>query len=226
MKTILGAAALACISALPATAQGYFDGKTITYIIATSPGGGYDTYARAIGSHMGEKLGASKVLFKNLPGAGHIIGATTLYNSDPDGLTIGTFNTGLIYAQILGEEGLRLDLNNFAWIGKAASDPRVVVLSTESGLDDFQALIDTPDRVNFAASGIGSASYNETKMLIDGLDLNVELIPGFNGNEGEMAMMRGEVVGQVGSESSLQPFVDAGSGYFAAGHRRQRDARR
>lgn len=217
MKHLIGYAALACLSALPAQAEGYFEGKTITYIIATSPGGGYDTYARAIGTHLGEKLGADRVIFQNLPGAGHIIGATTLYNSEPDGLTIGTFNTGLIYAQILQQDGVTFDLNNFAWIGKAASDARVVVLSAESGLADFKALIDSPDRVNFAASGIGSASYNETKMLVDGLELNAEIIPGFNGNEGEMAMLRGEVVGQVGSESSLAPFVEAGSGFFAAG---------
>ena len=217
MKHLFGIAALACLSALPAQAEGYFEGKTITYIIATSPGGGYDAYARAIGTHLGEKLGADRVIFQNLPGAGHIIGATTLYNSEPDGLTIGTFNTGLIYAQILQQEGVTFDLNAFSWVGKAASDARVVVLSTESGLADFQALIDSPNNVNFAASGIGSASYNETKMLVDGLELNATIIPGFNGNEGEMAMLRSEVVGQVGSESSLRPFVDAGSGYFAAG---------
>ena len=31
-----------------AQAQDFYDGKTITYIVATEPGGGYDTYARLI----------------------------------------------------------------------------------------------------------------------------------------------------------------------------------
>ena len=137
--------------------------------------------------------------------------------SKPDGLTIGTFNTGLIYAQILGQDGIQFDLDKFSWVGKAASDARVIVLEKDSGFKDFQGLIDSKDTVNFAASGIGSASYNETKMLKDGLDLNIKIIPGFNGNEGEMAMLRGEIAGQVGSESSLKPFVDAGNGFFAAG---------
>jgi tripartite-type tricarboxylate transporter receptor subunit TctC len=217
MRKLLLLAAIAAGLALPAWADGYFKGKTITYIIATSPGGGYDTYARVIGKYLQKKLGAGKIIFKNLPGAGHIFGANTLYASKPDGLTIGTFNTGLIYAQILGQDGIQFDLNKFSWVGKAAADARVVVLDKNAGLKDFQALLDSKDQVNFAASGIGSASYNETKMLIDGLDLNVKIIPGFNGNEGEMAMMRGEIAGQVGSESSLQPFVDAGNGFFAAG---------
>ncbi|MGB8624181.1 MAG: tripartite tricarboxylate transporter substrate-binding protein, partial [Paracoccaceae bacterium] len=217
MKTLLTAVALASAIAMPAWAEGFFKGKTLTYIIATNPGGGYDTYARLIGGYLEKKLGADKVIYKNLPGAGHIIGANTLYAAKPDGLTIGTFNTGLIYAQILEQEGVQFDLTNFSWIGKAASDPRVVVLSNDSGLKDFQALIDSKETVNFAASGVGSASYNETKMLIDGLDMSVKMIPGYQGNEGEMAMLRGEVAGQVGSESSLAPFVEAGNGFMAVG---------
>jgi tripartite-type tricarboxylate transporter receptor subunit TctC len=215
MKRLIGAAALACLTALPAWAQGHFDGKTITYIIATNPGGNYDAYGRLIGRHLEAKLGADKVIFKNLPGAGHIIGANTLFASDPDGYTIGTFNTGLIYAQILQTEGVNFDLTQYEWIGKAASDVRAIALGNNSGFVDFEGLQASTDVVNFAASGVGSASYNETKMLADGLELPINMIPGYQGNEGEMAMLRGEVVGQVGSKASLQPFVDAGNGFFA-----------
>lgn len=50
---------------------------------------------------MQRHLPGSRIMVKNVPGAGHIIGANQIYNAKPDGLTIGTFNTGLIYAQIL-----------------------------------------------------------------------------------------------------------------------------
>ncbi len=215
MKHLIAAAALAASLAGPVWAQGYYDGKTLTYIIATSPGGGYDTYGRLIGKHLGDKLGARTVVFQNMPGAGHILGANFLYNSAPDGLTIGTFNTGLIYAQILGQEGVQFDLNRFSWIGKAASDARVMVLSTNSGLSSFEDLQKVEAPVLFAASGVGSANYTETKLLTSALDLKIDMVAGFNGNEGEMAMMRGEVVGQVASLESLRPFVDAGNGFFA-----------
>jgi tripartite-type tricarboxylate transporter receptor subunit TctC len=215
MKRKLAAALLAGLAAGPASAQGFYDGKTVTYIIATNPGGNYDAYGRLIGRHLEEKLGAGKLVFKNLPGAGHIIGANTLYASDPDGLTIGTFNTGLIYAQILQTEGVQFDLSQFSWVGKAASDVRAVALSGNSGLSSFEDLLASDSEVNFAASGVGSASYNETNMLADAFELPVNIIPGYQGNEGEMAMLRGEVVGQVGSKASLQPFVDAGNGFFA-----------
>ncbi len=217
MTRLICSAALAAILAMPVHAQGYFDGKTVTYIIATNPGGNYDAYGRLIGRYLEDKLGADRVVFRNLPGAGHIIGANTLYNSEPDGLTIGTFNTGLIYAQILGAEGIDFDLREFGWIGKAAADARVIILSEGSGLKSFKDLRDSPETVRFAGSGIGSASYTETKMLTDALDLDIEMIPGYNGNEGEMAMLRGEVSGQIGSYGSLLPFVEAGNGVVALG---------
>ena len=40
----------------------------------------------------------------------------------PDGLTIGTFNTGLIYNQLIRHDGVRFDLDKMSWIGKAAYD--------------------------------------------------------------------------------------------------------
>ena len=76
------------------SAQDFYKGKTISYIVATSPGGGYDTYGRLVARYMNKYLPGSKIIIRNLPGAGHVIGANTIYASKPDGLTIGTFNTG------------------------------------------------------------------------------------------------------------------------------------
>lgn len=209
------AAAFAALLPLPAQAAGYFEGKTVTYIIATNPGGNYDAYGRLIGRYLEKKLGADKLIIKNVPGAGHIIGTNTLNASKPDGLTIGTFNTGLIYAQILKQDGIQFDLSKFSWIGKAAADARAIVLGNNSGLKSFEDLMALKEPVRFAASGVGSASYNETKMLTDAFNLKIEMIPGYQGNEGEMAMLRQEVAGQLGTYGSLKPFVDAGNGFFA-----------
>ena len=54
-------------------------------------------------------------------------------------------------------------------------------------------------------------------MLADALELNVELIPGYQGNAAEMAMLRGEIAGQVGSLSSLAPFIETGNAVIALG---------
>jgi tripartite-type tricarboxylate transporter receptor subunit TctC len=68
--------------------------------------------------------------------------------------------------------------------------------------------------IKMAAAGVGSAAYIDTLLIAEALGLNIEVIPGFEGTEGEMSMMRGEVCGQVGTTSSLKPFVDNGNGKF------------
>ena len=216
-KLITGLFALAgvVLTGAPAMAQSaadFFKGKTLTYVVATSPGGGYDTYARLIAKHMEKYLPVSKIIVKNVPGAGHIIGANQVYAAKPDGLTIGTFNTGLIYAQLLGREGIKFDLTKYTWIGKAAADPRTIVISTKSDIKTFDDLLKSSEPVNFAAAGPGSSAYNEIKMLNAALNLNIKLITGYRGQEGEMAMMRGEVVGQMASLSSMAPFIENGFG--------------
>jgi hypothetical protein len=90
-----------------------------------------------------------------------------------------------------------------------------MILSESSGFKTIEELIAAKEQVNFAASGVGSASYTETKLLAEALDLNIKMIPGFRGNGGEMAMLRGDVAGQVASYASLKPFVDAGNGVVA-----------
>lgn len=213
---LIGAAAFAAAGS-PMTAKAdsgadFFKGKKLSYIIATKPGGGYDTYGRLTAKYMGKHMGA-RFIVKNIPGAGHIVGANTIYASKADGTTIGMFNTGLIHAQVLKREGVQFDLTKMSWIGKAAADPRVLVVGKESGINSIGDLRGSK-KIKFAASGVGSASYNDTKLLISALGLNAEVIPGFGGNEGEMSMLRGEVAGQFGSYSSMKPFVDNGHGKF------------
>jgi len=88
------------------TGADFYKGQTVTYIVATSPGGGYDLYGRLVAEYMQKYLPGSTFVVKNVPGAGHIVGANTIYASKSDGLTIGTFNTGLIYSQIIKRDGI------------------------------------------------------------------------------------------------------------------------
>lgn len=198
-----------------ASAAAFFRGKTITYIVATSPGGGYDTYGRLVARYMAKYLPGTKIIVLNLPGAGHVIGADTIYAAKPDGLTFGTFNTGLIYLQLLRAPGVRFNLTRMSWIGKAASDPRVLVVGKKSGISNVKQLLGSsrPPAVLFAA-GVGSAAYLDTRLAALAIHLNVRLIPGYTGSEGTMSMLSGETQGTIGSESSYAQFVMQGEGSY------------
>ena len=216
-KALTVAAALT-VPAGAAYAQGaeYYNGKTVTYIVATAPGGNYDTYGRLVAEFMQRHLPGSTLIVRNMPGAGHLIGANALYASKPDGLTLGTFNTGLIYTQIAGHKGIKFDLNNMSWIGKAATDPRVLVVASQTSIKTFADIANSKDILNFATSGPGGANYVEILGLTATLKLPIKMLSGYNGTEDQLAMRRGEIAGSIASRSAYDQFVKNGYGRYIA----------
>jgi tripartite-type tricarboxylate transporter receptor subunit TctC len=209
------AAALAI--AQPSLAQmgaEFYNGKTVTYIVATGPGGGYDTYGRLVAEYMQKYLPGSTFVVKNVPGAGHLVGANTLYASKADGLTIGTFNTGLIYNQLIENEGVKFDLRKMSWIGKAGADPRVVMVSAHTPFKTLDDLRHSKSEILFAVGGAGSATFVETMVLINALKLPAKRLTGYIANDDQMAMRRGEIHAAVGARSTYEEFVKNGFGRF------------
>ncbi|WP_395448908.1 Bug family tripartite tricarboxylate transporter substrate binding protein [Aminobacter sp. UC22_36] len=194
----------------------FFKDKTVTYIVATAPGGVYDTNGRLVAQYMQKYLPGSTFVVQNMPGAGHLIGTNYIYASEPDGLTFGTFNTGLIYGQLSGDANIRFDLTKMSWIGKVASDPRVIIVTKDSGIESFEQLRKLEQPIKFATAGKGSASMIEATLFVKALKLPIQVVSGYNGNEDQLAMMRGEVQGVIGSRSEFQQFVDEGKGRFLA----------
>jgi tripartite-type tricarboxylate transporter receptor subunit TctC len=220
MRLFTGAAALAAVLAATAaqaqTGADFYKGKTVTYVVATGPGGGYDTYGRLVTEYMQKYLPGSTFVVKNVPGAGHIVGANTIYASKPDGLTIGTFNTGLIYNQLINADGVRFDLTKMSWVGKAASEPRVFVVGAQQPIKTFEEIVASKQPLNFSSTGIGSSNYVEITALTNILKLPIKVLTGYNGNEDQLAMRRGEAVGNMASRSSFEQFVKNGYGRFIA----------
>jgi tripartite-type tricarboxylate transporter receptor subunit TctC len=214
-----GAVAGASLLAFPAAAQtgaDFFKGKTVTYIVATAPGGGYDLYGRLISEYMQRYLPGSTFIVKNVPGAGNIVGTNLLYASKPDGLTIGTFNTGLIYAQMIGRPEIRFDITKMSWIGKASSDPRVITINAQSPIKNFADFMAVKQPQNFSTGGIGGSAYIETVMLSQSLKLPIKMLSGYYGGDDYGAMRRGEVIGTISSRSTWEQFVQNGYARFIA----------
>ena len=88
----------------------YYKDKVITIVVGYGPGGGYDKMARLLAKHLPNHIpGKPTLLVENMPGADSIIAANHLYKvAKPDGFTIGTFNRGLVYAQLLNAQGVKL----------------------------------------------------------------------------------------------------------------------
>jgi len=190
------------------TGAAFYRGKTVTVIVATKPGGGYDTYGRLVARYMPKYLPGSTFIVRNVPGGGHIIGANEIYASKPDGLTLGTFNKGLVLAQITGGRGIRFDMAKFEWIGVPDSEPRVWIVSKQSPVKTFADVLGGVRTVTVAANGVGSEDYGDYVFLQNIFGLKrLKIVTGYQGNDIDLALLRGEVDGKVGALSSVQPMI-------------------
>ncbi len=211
---LAGVAAFAPNAAEAAGAADFFKGKTVTYIVATAPGGAYDGYGRLTARYLEKHLPGSTFVVVNRPGAGHMIGTNMIYAAKPDGLTMGTFNMGVMYSQLVGVKAAQYDLGKMSWIGKAATDKRVIMVGAQTPYRKFEDLQAAKEPVPFAVSGVGSAAYSELQLLANVFDLNIKLLPGYSGSDDDMAIMRGEVVGKMGAITGQSGMVRDGRGRF------------
>jgi tripartite-type tricarboxylate transporter receptor subunit TctC len=194
-------------------ARAFFKGKTLTYVVATDAGGGYDTYGRLVAKYLARQLQMDTVVVKNISGGGHIRGAHAIFTANPDGLTQGTFNTGVIYAQLIGRKGLPVDLRRMSWIGKAGLEPRVLTVSAKAGVRSLDDIRRGKKRLLLGTNGVGNESYYDSLLLAHALGLRVRMVFGLGAREAQLSMMRGEIDGEVGSASSYRPFVRNGYGH-------------
>ena len=187
----------------------FYKNKVVTIIVPTKAGGGYDAYGRMTARFLGKYLPIRAAIVKNVPGAGHIIGSNEVWNSKRDGLTFGMGNfKGLIFSQIAGQDGILFDLRNYSWLGNAASEPQVMIIGKKSPFKTIKDLKESTRPVKMGASGVGSSSYNYSLMAGKVVGINFKMVPGYGGAETDMAMMRGEIDGQVGNYENLRQMID------------------
>lgn len=177
-----------------AIAEDFYKGKTLRLIVMTAPGGGYDTYARAIARHLGNHIpGNPSVIVQNIPGGGGLIATHHLYNvAKPDGLTIGMVNAGIIVWQAVGMEQIRYDTSKFKWIGTPGEALPVCAVMGFTGITNFDQLLKSEKPLNFGSAG--TSTYQQPMLLRLLFNANVSIVEGYVGTGGiRAAMQRREV---------------------------------
>ena len=178
----------------------FFKGKVVELIVCTKVGGVYDTEARLIAPYLQKELPGSKVIVRNVPGGGHIVGANRVWGARPNGLTIALANVpGLIAAQIRGEEGIRFDLRKFTWIGRLYTNHRFLIARKKAGFDTIEPFLKGDKEFKIGVEGVGSGPYNTGLLMAEALGLKkVRMITGYGGGDKIIGLMRKEIEGVIG----------------------------
>ncbi len=188
-------------SSLAAEAQPFYKGKTIRVIVATTPGGGFDAYTRAIVRHMGKHIpGNPSFIVENMPGAGFLIGTNYLYKqAKPDGLTLGNWIGTLVLHQLIGKKGVEFDARKFEYIGAPVKNQDLCVMSKASGITSAEKWMSSPTPVKMGATPPGSTPYDNAMVLKEATGLPMQVVSGYKGTaEIRLAIDAGEVAGLCG----------------------------
>jgi len=199
--------ALAAFSGGAAQSQPYYEGKTLRILVGLAPGGGFDTYARAIGRHLGRHIpGNPAVVVDNVPGAGSILMTNQLYKvHKPDGLTVGHFNGAIILGQVLGQKGIEFDARRFEYLGAAVKEDVVCGLTKASGITSIERWQAAKAPVKLGGVATGATPDNAGRILKAALGLPVQVVSGYKGTSViRLAAESGEIAGGCWSWESMR----------------------
>ena len=159
----------ACVCAMSAhAAETSFPTKPIRFIVPTTPGGGSDPIARAIGTKYSAAWN-QQVVVDNRPGAGMTIGIDLVAKATPDGHTMVLVNPShAINATLMTK--LPYDaVRDLTPVTVIATQALVVVVSPTLPVKNVRELIALakakPRELSYASSGPGSASHLATEMF-------------------------------------------------------------
>jgi tripartite-type tricarboxylate transporter receptor subunit TctC len=186
--------------------RSFYDGKTITLIISTSPGGATDVAGRLAARYLGKYIpGQPNIIGQNMPGAGGIVSANYVFNvAKPDGLTILAVNRANYLDQMVGRPEVKLDFRKLNWIGSFNRAPMMIACRKDTHYTSIEGLRSTKSPARFGEGGTGSISYVFSSLVAEILDFKVKHVTGYgSAREIDLGVERGEADCRATSDIAL-----------------------
>jgi tripartite-type tricarboxylate transporter receptor subunit TctC len=199
MVAALWASSAAGLVVHPACAQSvaeFYKGRTVGMIVGGSPGGGFDTLARAIARHIGKHIpGNPNVVPRNMPGAGGLRAMEHLYNvAEKDGSVIALVGNTPAFVPLVTGKAARFDPLKFNWLGTPSTESPLTLVWGTVPVKSYEDL--RTRETTMGASGSDSPQAFFGRIINSVLNLKMKIVTGYLGqNEIFIAMERGEVEG-------------------------------
>ena len=204
MTRCIVAAVVALLIALPAHAQSFYEGKTVTIVTSTGVGGTYDVTARLIARHMPRFIpGRPNMVVQNMPGGGNVLATNFMYTIAPkDGTSIATVHNAMPVQQVLGGQGVRFDSAKFEWLGSTGPETEVILVWHTSNIRTFDEL--KTREVILGGTGAGSGLVILPRAMNALLGTRFKIVSGYKSSEDiNIALQRGEVEARAFSLISI-----------------------
>jgi len=174
----------------------FYTGKTITMVVGSDVGGGYDLTARTVARHLSRHIpGNPAIIVQNRPGAGSILASNYVYEIAPsDGTVIGAVQRPIPFQILFGDTGVRFNVRQMQWLGSTTSELAVVVAWHTAP----QKTVDDLFKSEMIVGGTGPAVDSELvpRAMNNVLGTRFKIIGGYKGQaQMVLAMQREEIHG-------------------------------
>ncbi len=191
--------AASALAAAPAGAQPvaeFYKGKTVTLIVSSAPGGGYDALSRTVAPHLARHIpGNPSVVVRNMSGAGGLVAVNHLFNvAAKDGTVIGNVQNNTPFEPLFGTKEAIYDPLKFNWLGTPSIETALLTVWHQTPVNSWQDVLTR--EITMGSSGVNSTPSFYGRLLIETLALKLKLIVGYESQSRVfLAMERGEVDG-------------------------------
>jgi tripartite-type tricarboxylate transporter receptor subunit TctC len=200
----------ACFAANAASAQdaveAFYRGRTVTIVVGSAVGGGFDAYARLVGRHLARFIpGNPTIIVQNIPGAGSNKAAAYVALQAPkDGTVIGAVQAIAVTQPLVSDQPLPHDPSKLLMLGSVNRSVFFCVVRSDAPVKSFQDAFETEAIIGTSSEGATLRDY--PVFLINVLGVKLRVIGGYAGSREIMiAMERNEVQGMCGMDwSSFQ----------------------
>jgi tripartite-type tricarboxylate transporter receptor subunit TctC len=177
----------------------FYRGKSLTMVVGSSAGGGYDLYARLAARFMSKYIpGNPNVVVQNMPGAGGNTSAAFVANVAPkDGTIIGAPQAGTLVDQLISANAAQVkhDARTLNYLGSANSEVFTCIVRADAPVKSFDEIF-TKEIILGASGGTTRDMPMGLKNL---LGAKIRFVHGYAGTrEVGLAIDSGEVQGICG----------------------------
>jgi tripartite-type tricarboxylate transporter receptor subunit TctC len=205
--------AAALVLASPAAQAQTYPSKQITLVIPFAAGGSNDIIARAIGKELSDAWG-QPVIAENRPGAGSVIGASTVASAPPDGYTLLLVSTTFTINAAIKKSMPFDTLRDFTPVAFVARSPLLFVASknvpVKSAKDALALAKSKPGEITYASAGIGSINQIAAELIATSAGVKLMHVPYKGGAPALNDLLGGHVDVYVSSMPQVQQLAQSG----------------
>lgn len=212
MKSILVVAAGITTGALcaPHAESAQYPTRPIRIIVPSSPGGGLDFVARAVGQQLSAAWGQS-VVVDDRAGAGGTIGPDLVAKATPDGYTLLIISASFAVNPSVYPKLPYDSVKDFAPIILATTQSQVLVVHPSVAARSVKELIALakakPGQLNYSSPGAGTLSQLTFELFKSAAGVDIVHVPYKGAGLSMAATIAGETQASTSSTVSAQPHI-------------------